>query len=94
MLDFYHTEDDTPRHNKLSKDEFLGGIDYAEFDELQNKRIIEAHLDFYKDFRWTNEQVNSKLKLLLADPNGRDYKLTGILKKATELNRGIIANSD
>ena len=94
MLDFYFIEDDASRHTKLSKNEYLGGIDYPEFDELQNKKVIEAHLDFYKDFRWTNEQVKSKLNLLLADPNSNDYKLTGMLKKAAELNYGIIANSD
>lgn len=94
MLDFYLVEGDVLSHHKLFKKERLGAIDYAEFDELQKKMIIEPHLDYYTDFRWTNEQVNSKLKALMTDPHFRDYKLTKVLVKASELKGGIIANAD
>ena len=94
MLDFYLVDGDVLSHHKLSKNESLGSIDYAEFDELQKKKIIEPHLDYYKDFRWTNEQVNSKLKGLMTDPHFNDYKLSKILTTASELKAGIIANAD
>lgn len=94
MLDFYLLEGDILTHNKLSRKELLGQLDYSEFEELQQKKIIESHLDFYKDFRWTNEQVNKKLDILMADTNSWDYKLTHILKKASSANGGLIANAD
>ena len=94
MLDFYLVENDILTHNKIAKNERLGSMDFAEFEELQKKKIIQSHLDYYKDFRWTNEQVNNMLKSLVTDPNYRDYKLTAILEKAATHNSGLLANAD
>jgi hypothetical protein len=94
MLDFYLIADISSKRNPASSDpDFLDGIDYEEFEELRELKIIEDHLDYYKDFRWTSDQVSSKLKLL-DNLTGKKFRLAEILKKAKLAQVGIIAFGD
>lgn len=97
MLDFYLIKDSTslPNHGANSID-FLEGIDHSEFEDLQNRNIIDKHLDYYKDFRWYQDQVLKKLENLKDIPSfdKAEIKLLEILSKAKETNSGIIAYCD
>ena len=94
MLDFYLIEDTTPKsQHTASGQDYLGGLEYGAFEALQVAKIIEEHLDYFKDFRWTTEQVVGKWKLL-AKSMQKDHPLTQILKKAADRNSGIIAYAD
>jgi hypothetical protein len=94
MLDFYLIKDTTSKPNNGPSDlDYLGGIDYDEFEKLQDEKIIEGHLDYYKDFRWTSEQVAVKSKIL-EQTSAKNYKLQGILRKAKQQDCGIIAYCD
>lgn len=94
MLHFYLIKDATPAsaHGMLPAD-FLGGIDYSEFEQLQDDNIIENHLDFFKDFRWTSEQVATKLAML-TEAKSKEYRLYDILRRAKEQDCGLIAYCD
>jgi len=87
-----HDTQPKPNHGPSNLD-YLGGIEYQEFEKLQDGKIIEAHLDYYKDFRWTSEQVVSKLELLRKE-NAKRYSLKDILEKAKERESGVIAYGD
>lgn len=94
MLDFYLIKDTTSKPNNGTSDlDYLGGIDYDEFEQLQDEKVIEGHLDYYKDFRWTSEQVATKSEAL-AKSKAKGYKLAEILTKAREQNCGVIAYCD
>jgi hypothetical protein len=94
MLDFYLIKDTTPKPNHRMPDrDYLGGIDYGEFEQLQEEKIIEGHLDYFKDFRWTSEQVAAKSELL-GRAKSKGYKLAEILGKAKAQNCGVIAYCD
>ncbi len=94
MLDFYLIKDITPKSNHgASEADYLGGIEYNEFEQLQNENIIEEDLDYYQDFRWTTEQVMAKSEIL-DKAKAKTYKLTEILRKAKEQNCGVIAYCD
>lgn len=94
MLDFFLIPDTSSARNIASSDlDYLGGIEYEEFELLQELKIIENHLDYYKDFRWTSDQVSSKLKLL-AKLSDRKFRLAEILRKAQSAEVGVIAYGD
>lgn len=94
MLDFYLIKNTVskPIHGTSELD-YLGWIDYDEFEQLQDEKIIEEHLDYYKDFRWTSEQVASKTTRLEA-LKAKGYRIVEILNKARHQNCGVIAYSD
>jgi hypothetical protein len=102
MLDFYLIKDATSTSNHgLSKEDYAGGINDSEFDYLQNIHIIEDWLDYYQDFRWTNEQVNQKLSRLLDYLNAQkepgkspQLAILAILEKARQSECGLVAYAD
>jgi hypothetical protein len=52
MLDFYLIKDATQiSKHSVSHLDYLGGIDYNEFEEIQNEKVIEDDLDYFQDFR-------------------------------------------
>lgn len=77
----------------MSQHDYLGGIDYTEFEQLQDEQIIEEDLDYYDAFRWTSEQVAAKSELL-NKAKAKGYKLTEILSKAKEQDSGVVAFCD
>ena len=97
MLDFYLIKDSTSISNHGAHViDFLGGINDSDFEHLQNINVIESHLDYYKDFRWSNEQVLRKNAQLntISSLNDAERKMLDILNKAKETNNGLIAYCD
>jgi hypothetical protein len=94
MLDFYLIKDATHTSNyNVSHLDYLGGIDYNEFEELQNEKVIEDDLNYFQDFRWTSEQVTAKL-IILERASRDNYKMAEILNKAKDQDSGVIAFCD
>jgi hypothetical protein len=94
MLDFYLIKDATQiSKHSVSHLDYLGGIDYNEFEELQNEKVIEDDLDYFQDFRWTSEQVTAKL-VILERGSRVNYKMADILNKAKDQDSGVIAYCD
>ena len=94
MLDFYLIKDDVKDSDHgISELDYLGAIDYSEFQQLQNEKVIEDQHDYFKDFRWVNEQVTAKINQL-EQIKAEGYKLIDILRKAKEQNCGVIAFAD
>jgi len=94
MLDFYFISDELPDDYALTQVEYVGGIKMHEFEQAQHARVIDYHLDFYDDFRWSSAQVKQKLAQLHSTHSEQFAALMQILQKAVELNCGIIAFGD
>ncbi|MBK7882448.1 MAG: hypothetical protein IPJ81_00375 [Chitinophagaceae bacterium] len=105
MLDF-HLINDTTSKSVIENGnlECAGSIDHYDFTYLKNIKIIEDWLDYYKDFRWTNEQVIQKIELLLSiyhsDNTSKskvktpEKTMLDILQKAKNTGNGLIAYGD
>ena len=98
MLDFYIIKDEQPKPNYPEQVnlEFISGLDSRTFDNLISKGVIDSRFDYYSDFRWNNsliKQINSKVSKIKNSDSDID-KLNLILKKALELECGIIAYCD
>ena len=94
MLDFYTIRDDQATSARGLNLELVGGIEYEEFAAAQDAGVIELHLDYYGDFRWSNELVRRKLTLL-AKLNSKVFEhLIPILKQAKTAECGVIARGD
>lgn len=94
MLDFYFISDEEPSRYSFAEEEYAGGIKMLEFEQAQYTRVIEPHLDFFKDFRWSSKQVKHKLLLVEATKSEQFAALQRILRQAIEMNRGVIAIAD
>lgn len=94
MLDFYLLYDDDKNPvNGTGETDYLGGIDWSEFNQLQEANVIKSCYTYFEDFRWTSEQVNLAL-IALGKLNSSNFLLASILQRAQEKGAGIIANSD
>lgn len=94
MLDFATIRDDQAASARGLQLYSIGGIEYEEFVAAQNAGVIESHLDYYGDFRWSNELVLRKLSLL-TKLNSKEFKrLTAVLKQAKAAESGVIAHGD
>ncbi len=104
MLDFYLIQDtETKPNGGPNLLTYVGGLEYDDFEYLQKINIIEAWLDFYKDFRWTYEQVNEKYHKLSSQVikkfdnqkhKSSMSKMFQILERAVNKQMGIIAYCD
>ncbi|MGY3087066.1 hypothetical protein ACVWYF_000092 [Hymenobacter sp. UYAg731] len=94
MLDFYLIKDEEPNSYSFTQEEYAGGIRMLEFEQAQYARIIEPHLDFFKDFRWSSEQAKQKLQHVQATKSEQFAALQKILQRAIEMNCGVMAVAD
>ncbi|MDR2272068.1 MAG: hypothetical protein LBF27_14275 [Sphingobacterium sp.] len=99
MLDFYIIEDDQamPNYPEEFGLQFVGGIDYGTFTNLQSKGIIDPRFDYYSDFRLDTliiKQIRENIlqKQLQADTD--IIKLTQLFTFANEKESGLIAFGD
>ena len=64
MLGFHIKRDGESRGNHTATDHnYVGGINYDEFEFWQGKEVFRNHLDFYKDLLLTSEETVQKLNL-------------------------------
>ncbi|TGE20318.1 hypothetical protein E5K00_20140 [Hymenobacter aquaticus] len=105
MLDFYCIADakPTPRPAELSDLTLAGQLSEADFEHLQQVRIIESRLSYYDDFRWSSSVVKIKMQLLLhqqpelpstaalATP---EHTLFLILLNASAQQAGLVASAE
>ncbi|RYD79924.1 MAG: hypothetical protein EOP53_08850 [Sphingobacteriales bacterium] len=102
-MDFYIIEDSQPKPNptKIHELEYLGKLSDEEFYYLQNQKIIEDRFDYYKDLRWSKNQVkeyNDRLfKLISSKIENNNVKVENfykMLKQAYNFGSGIIGYAD
>lgn len=94
MLDFYTIRDDQATSARALKLVLVGGIEYEEFTAAQDAGIIEPHLDYYRDFRWSSELVQRKLALLVKLNSKALEPLASVLKQAKAAACGVVARGD
>lgn len=94
MLDFYLIVDEQPNDYPLTKTVYAGGIKMLEFEQAQYAHIIESHLDFFKDFRWSSAEVRKKLVQVQNTKSEQFAALQKILQLAATTNCGVIAFAD
>jgi hypothetical protein len=92
MLDFFFIRDEQSRNsNQINA---AGGIDYEEFEKAQELKVIESHLDYYGDFRWSTLNVVQKRALLVPSVEVAIPSLASILKQAFAGECGLVAFGD
>lgn len=99
MLDFYILKDDhaKPNHPKQLGLEFVGGLDYKTFENLQNKGIIDSRFDLYSDFRLGTmliKQIRETIKQKQLQADNDVKKLTQLFDSADKKQSGLIAYGD
>jgi len=98
-MDLYLIEDSQSRPKVNSKN-YLGKIQDDEFQRLQELSIIEDRYDYYKDLRWSKDQVKDKYarlsKLILSDQRlaSSNSKFSEYLVRAWKEQMGIIGYAD
>ncbi len=99
MLDFYLIQDDQPKpdYPEQANLEFVGGLDYKTFENLQNKGVIGSQYNYYSDFRWGTKMIEQQSTNVNLGEFKKDTdleKLIDILEKAKNKNSGLIAYCD
>ena len=94
MLDFHTIRDDQATSARGLNLALVGGIEYEEFIVAQDASVVEPHLDYYGGFRWSSEQVQRKLALLIKLNNKALERLASILKQAQAAECGVVARGD
>ncbi|AMJ65347.1 hypothetical protein AXW84_07805 [Hymenobacter sp. PAMC 26628] len=92
MLDFSFIPDEKPVHHRGLT--YVGGIEYEEFVQAQNLKIIESHLDYYGKFRWISQNVQQKRVMLTPAVAAAIPNLASILKQAFAADCGLLAFGD
>jgi hypothetical protein len=92
MLDFSFIRDEQPKNS--SNLNYAGGIRYDEFIKAQESGLIENHLDFYGDFRWSSQLVRDKRGMLTPNVEVAIPNLASILKQAFAAECGLVAFGD
>lgn len=94
MLNFYFIADEQPDNASSAELTYAGGVEETEFAMAQQAGLIDHHTGYYEDFRWTSEQVASKLFLLSTCPFRASTALQDILNQAQKTGAGVIAFGD
>jgi hypothetical protein len=100
MLNFYLLDDSQPRSKQPGQNlVHLGGIEAQTFYQMQAEGVIEAQLDYYADFRWSNEVVARMRLLLHSKQKSIAFELgvstfASILQEAVNVKSGVIAFGD
>ena len=98
MLDFYIIKDKqtTPDYPEQISLEYISGINFNTFKNLQKKGIIDSQFNYYSDFRW-NKLLVEQINLNITKKGKQDSdikKLISILEKALKSKSGVIAYCD
>lgn len=95
MLDFYTIQDSATTPKTINQQKHAGGLTEEVFEQLMQLGVIDTRFDFYKDFRWNNDQVQ-KIKKVCDKimPEANVEILIRILDLALMSNLGLIAISD
>jgi len=99
-MDLYLIEDSQSRLSKVDSKNYLGKIQDDEFQLLKELSIIEDRYDYYKDLRWSRDQVKDKYerlsKLVLSDRRlaSNTSNFSEYLVLAWKEQMGIIGYSD
>ncbi|MFD1872515.1 hypothetical protein [Hymenobacter bucti] len=94
MLDFYTIRDDQAASARGLQLHLIGGIEEEEFEAAVAAGVIEPHLDYYGNFRWSSKLVNRKLTLLEKLNNKQFEKTVSILEQAKAAESGLITRGD
>lgn len=92
MLDFCFIPDEKNMHTPGLA--YAGGIEYEEFEEARKLKIIEHHLDYYRKFRWTSQNIQHKYVRLTPALTAAIPNLASILKQALAAECGLVAFGD
>lgn len=92
ILYFFFIRDDQSSNSKQIN--AAGGIEYEEFIEAQELKMIESHLDYYGKFRWSNQQVQQKRARLTPAVEAAIPNLAAIIKQAFAAECGLVAFGD
>jgi hypothetical protein len=103
MLYFYLIKDDSPSPKTSAGLKLAGRLSEQAFEDLQSQHIIESQFDYYRDFRWSSQQVRQKINALkrrlalLQNQSNKDNSeviLLTILEAAAGKQSGLIAYAD
>ena len=104
MLAFYLLPDDAARPSAARLEELpkAGELSAADFELLQQQRIIESRLSPEQDFRWSSGVTQMKLQLLLHrhpqlrpnDVSTAEQRLFVVLLNASAAEAGLLAIAD
>ena len=92
MLDFSFISDE--KHMHAFNVKYAGGIECAEFIEAQKLKITESYLDYYSNFRWSNQNIQQKRAMLTPAVVAAIPNLADVLKQAFAAECGLVAFGD
>ena len=96
-MDFYLLDDYAPRPHPSKLKQHVGRLEYEEFEALQKFDLIEKHLDYYQDLRWSFQDVEQKLRKAIELDKSQCTeidKFKEILSLARQNRSGLIAYGD
>ncbi|MGN7787672.1 hypothetical protein ACTJIJ_24270 [Niabella sp. 22666] len=99
MLDFYIIGDNQmiPNYPEELGLQFVGGIDYGTFKNLQRKGILDKGFDYYSDFRLDTvllKQIQENILQKELQTDTDVIKLLQLFNIANEKDSGLIAFGD
>lgn len=99
MLDFYLINDDQTKPSSPEQLElkYVGGLNEATFENLQDKNIFDDRFDYYKDFRWTTtiiKQLRETVSKKQMQADTDIQQLIKLLDLADKNKSGLIAYAD
>ena len=92
MLTFSFILDEQPMHMRNLG--YAGGIEYEEFEQAQEIKLIESHLDYYGKFRWISQNIQRKWAMLTPSVEAAIPNLASIIKQAFAGRCGLVAFGD
>lgn len=99
MLDFHFIADGDPAINHCAEDHnYIGGIEFDEFQFWKNCKVLRGDVDYFSDFRITSKEILEALDRI-ADIGGESkalpgYQLIKILRHAKRVGSELIAYAD
>lgn len=99
MLDFYIIDDDQsmPGYPEELGLQFVGGIDYGTFKNLQSKGVLDQRFDYYADFRLDTillKQIHENILQKKMQTDTDVIKLVQLFNIAQQQDGGLIAFGD
>lgn len=99
MLDSYIIGDDQaiPDYPEELGLQFVGGVDYGTFTNLQSKGILDKELDYYSDFRLDTvllKQIQENILQKELQTDTDVIKLIQLFNMANKKDSGLVAFGD
>lgn len=92
MLDFYIIDDQAATPKFPDKKNYIGGIDFNNYQDIIKKKYLDLRYDYYSDFRLSFIQIKEIKEK--CDKDNYKYKFSKIIAKAFIQKKGIIAFCD